>query len=132
MDIQIDNSAEVGYVFPCKTATVLVSQSGTDDPELTFMFNSIGTITARRNGVGDYSLVSDGLFTAGKTLFPPFDGNAYLNMVVTNNPNIYYICMYWSDVNTIGIGLCDTSFNPVEFGSVIVGNPITIKLEVYP
>lgn len=53
---------------PFKLAGMLVSQTGTNDPTLTFLGNNIGTITGTRYAQGVYRFISSDLFIVGKTI----------------------------------------------------------------
>jgi hypothetical protein len=56
-----------GLGRPYKVYTALVSQSGTDAPVATVLENTIGNIVLTRNGIGQFTVTSDNLFTAYKT-----------------------------------------------------------------
>lgn len=50
-----------------KTAWGWITQSGSADPVVTYCENTIGAITWTRNGAGDYTGTSAGLFPEGRT-----------------------------------------------------------------
>jgi len=52
-----------------KVYTVLLTQSGTTNPVVTVLENTIGTINITRSGTGGYTITSSGLFTLNKTTF---------------------------------------------------------------
>ena len=73
-----------------KPYTILATQSGTSDPTVIVLENTIGIIVPTRTAVGTYRFTSSGLFTTDKTA--PVDdvmmdqlGNLYtLNNIDTN------------------------------------------------
>jgi hypothetical protein len=81
-----------------KVFTCTLTQTGTSDPVVTLLENTIGTINITRDGsAGRYLVASSGLFTANKTSFfintmtttsGPYGGFASIS---TNNINFMYI-----------------------------------------
>jgi hypothetical protein len=50
----VQDIADLAAGVPYKSYVAIVSQSGTNNPIVTVMENTIGTMTVTRNGVGDY------------------------------------------------------------------------------
>ena len=63
--IEIINGSNV-----VKDYAILISQSEVASPTVTELYNSLGTVTVSRVGVGTYQFTSSGLFTIDKTVFP--------------------------------------------------------------
>lgn len=80
------------YLVPSaaiKRYVALVSQSGTDDPAVTVLENSLGAaVVWTRNGVGDYLATLAGAFPQGRTAIqqPPFDLFNNLNFIQVSGP----------------------------------------------
>ena len=55
--------------LPYKVYTALLTQNGVNAPTAVVLENTLGSITFAYNGVGAYSVLSTGLFTASKTAF---------------------------------------------------------------
>ena len=60
------NLTDVG--LPYKVYSALLTQTGTADPVVTVVENTLGVITINRDSSGRYSVNSSGLFTLNKTI----------------------------------------------------------------
>jgi hypothetical protein len=80
-----------GGALPYKVFAGLISQSGTSAPtlEATFVNELGGDITFSRGGVGNYKILSDGLFTNLKTaaIVSSAIGGAYAEVLPLSNEN---------------------------------------------
>lgn len=80
-----------------KVYTVLLTQTGTADPVVTIVENTLGTITINRDYVGRYSVNSSGLFTSNKTI-------VYISTITTQaGPYGGYASISINSQNTIHI-----------------------------
>lgn len=53
-----------------KEYNALLTQSGVASPTVAELYNTLGTVTVSRTGVGVYQFTTSGLFTIDKTVFP--------------------------------------------------------------
>ena len=89
------------YIRPYDVYTALISQSGTDDPTIIVLENTIGAIEWTRVEVGEYYGTLTGAFTTDKTC--GFMGNSVASQdwfAWMNNGN--------TDINTVNIQTFDT------------------------
>ena len=56
-----------GNQAPYKVYTALLTQSGTEAPTAVVLQNTLGELTFEYDNVGQYKIISNGLFTVGKT-----------------------------------------------------------------
>ena len=99
----VDNTDPLNPILndprPYKVYTALLSQSGTDAPVATVLENTLGDIEYNRNNIGNYSIVSNGLFIVGKTtiefgvlnLTDAVSGQIILSDELTPNENEFQI-----------------------------------------
>jgi hypothetical protein len=104
-------------VVPYKKYIATVSQTGTADPTVTVLENTIGDIVWTRNAVGVYQGVLTGAF--------PDDFKTYLmiNQNTQSGGQINYI--NWFDASTIEIATLDTTFTPDD--SLLLNTTIEIR-----
>jgi hypothetical protein len=104
-------------VVPYKKYIATVSQTGTADPTVTVLENTIGDIVWTRVGVGVYQGVLLGAF--------PDQDKTYLliNQNTQSGGQINYI--NWFDVDTIEISTLDTTFTPDD--SLLLNTTIEIR-----
>ncbi len=90
-------SGLTGVGLPYKVYAVLLTQTGTANPVVTIVENTLGVITINRDSVGRYSVNSLGLFTSNKTIVyistitssaGPYGGYASIS---NNSQNTIYI-----------------------------------------
>lgn len=103
---------------PYKVFTALLEQTGTADPVVNVLENTIGTILVIRSGVGDYKLKSSGLFTLSKTtcMLNPGRFYQYLQSVTISDSSTI-------NFNTYAI----TSGNPASDGALYL-TPIEVRV----
>jgi hypothetical protein len=63
-----DGSNLTGIELPYKVYAALLTQTGTADPVVTIVENTLGTVTINRDSNGRYSVNSSSLFTSNKTI----------------------------------------------------------------
>jgi hypothetical protein len=104
-------------VVPYKKYVATISQTGTSDPTVTILENTIGDIMWTRVGVGVYQGVLS-------TAFPDQD-KTYLmiNQNTQSGGQINYI--NWFDASTIEIATLDTTFTPDD--SLLLNTTIEIR-----
>jgi len=104
-------------VVPYKKYVATISQTGTADPTVTVLENTIGDIVWTRVGVGVYQGVLLGAF--------PDQDKTYLliNQNTQSGGQINYI--NWFDVDTIEISTLDTTFTPDD--SLLLNTTIEIR-----
>jgi hypothetical protein len=61
------SSGGSNYSPPYKSAVLLLTQTGTNAPVITTLYNNIGNITSSYSSSGVYNLISSGLFVINKT-----------------------------------------------------------------
>ena len=95
----IDKSTLQTQLLGYKVYSALISQRRTSAPTQTGLIaNTLGEILFAYNGVGDYNIVSAGLFTSA-------DKFSY-----TASPsNGYQITLRWVDVNTVSLSVMSNS-----------------------
>jgi hypothetical protein len=72
---------------PYNSYTALLTQTGTSAPVATVLENTIGTITITRNGTGEYTITSSGLFTLNKTTFDITPIQGFIKQSALSNIN---------------------------------------------
>lgn len=103
-----------------KIAFGFFTQSGTSAPAVTTLINTLGgPIAGGRSTVGDYRLQTSGLWTANKTIVPPFlgEGFGYMALGQTQITDSFYNYQV-IDTNDVQCFVCDGDFNPVELSSI--------------
>jgi hypothetical protein len=85
--VSISNVIGANY----KVYSALISQSGTDAPTAIVLQNTIGTITFTYNNIGQYNILSSGLFTADKIWTIP----------TYNDDTAFEMSILWSNANTL-------------------------------
>lgn len=116
--------------------TALLSQSGTDAPVATVLENTIGAVTTDRSSAGSYSMLSDNLFTANKTIIPPFgdfggDGGVYLPLQDGADVLGYYT-VYFTGIDEITIQVHALNGDLTDLSTLIGVSKIFIEIRVYP
>ena len=92
-----DGSNLTGVGVPYKIYSALLTQSGTTDPVVTIIENTLGIITINRDSTGRYSVNSSGLFTSNKTI-------VYINTITSSaGPYGGYASISNNSQNTIYI-----------------------------
>lgn len=67
----------------------LLTQSGVSSPIVTELYNSVGTVSVSRVGVGTYEFTSSGLFTVNKTVFSnDVQQDKYGNLYILEQINV--------------------------------------------
>lgn len=85
-----------------KVYSALISQSRTSAPIQTGLIqNTLGAILFAYNGVGDYNIISAGLFTSENKF-----------SYTASSPNGYQIALRWVDVNTVSLSVMSNSGTP--------------------
>jgi hypothetical protein len=87
----IDDIIALAYTPPYKVYSALISQLGTDAPTAIVLENTIGTITFSYNNIGQYNILSDGLFITDKTWTNP----------TYNDVTVLPISIFRSNANTL-------------------------------
>jgi hypothetical protein len=64
----IKNNGEITTAPTPKVYVALLTQTSTNAPVATVLENTLGTVTLTYEGTGSYMVVSNGLFTVGKTV----------------------------------------------------------------
>ena len=81
-----------------KVYSALLTQTGTADPVVTVVTNTLGTVTIARDSPGRYSVTTSGLFTLNKTVISintittsagPYGG--YTGFTGSGSTNVFYI-----------------------------------------
>ena len=81
-----------------KVYSALLTQTGTADPVVTVVTNTLGTVTIARDSPGRYSVTTSGLFTLNKTVISintittsagPYGG--YTGFTNSGSTNVFYI-----------------------------------------
>jgi hypothetical protein len=92
-----DGSNLTGVGLPYKVYAVLLTQTGTANPVVTIIENTLGIITINRDSTGRYSVNSSGLFTSNKTI-------VYINTITSSaGPYGGYASISNNSQNTIYI-----------------------------
>ena len=125
----------IGY----KIAIINFAQSATDDPNPTVLQNLIGAITYTRLGVGSYSINSAALFTADKTIIPPFGdffGN-WNNMSPVFDSGgtgalVGFFFAYYSSSSSLRIEVYDNTGTAIEWSTLFGDTKIPITICVFP
>lgn len=110
----------VNAIMP-KEYIALISQSSTSVPTLTIIKNDFtGTITATRNGAGDYTLTNSvSEFTANKTV-----------VNIDNSTN--YAVKFTGATRTGGTTISLATFNLSDFAADTLLLNDVLKIQVYP
>ena len=115
----------------------LLSQSGVANPIANVLQNTIvGAVTPQRSSLGNYFIESIGNFPYDKIFLGNginLDGFTYIP--VSNGSAItgYYTIYTTGDGDSINISFVDSSFNPIEWSSLLPNNsPLCIEIRVYP
>ena len=67
----ISDILDIAATYAYKSYVVFFSQSGTNNPVITELYNTIGTITWNRSSTGNYTATAaSGTFPSNKTFFP--------------------------------------------------------------
>ena len=80
-----------------KVYVAILDQTGTNNPVVTILENTLGTINITRSSTGEYTIASSGLFTLNKTSFDITPIQGFIKQTPLN------------DVNTIGFETRNTS-----------------------
>lgn len=102
-----------------KVYTALLTQVGTNPPTATVLENTIGNITFSYDGIGQYSIVSNGLFTTNKT-------TVFTSMNFYNDYNI--IGHDYNSTSTIVIGTINVSLLTTSQNNLLTRTPIEIRV----
>lgn len=114
------NGVSVNSIVPTYQKYIAtISQTGTFDPTVTILENTIGNIVWTRIATGQYQ----GTLTGA---FPNLDKTYCIISQVNSSQGVYYI--NWTSANTIQIEWYDFSFTQLD--SVLFYN--TIEIRVYP
>ena len=114
------NGVSVNSIVPTYQKYIAtISQTGTSDPAVTILENTIGNIVWTRIAAGQY----EGTLTGA---FPSADKTYCMISQVNSSQGVYYI--NWTSANTIQIEWYDFSFTQLD--SVLFYN--TIEIRVYP
>jgi hypothetical protein len=116
-NLTVTSTINGAVVVPYKKYVATISQTGTADPTVTVLENTIGDIVWTRVGVGVYQGVLLGAF--------PDQDKTYLliNQNTQSGGQINYI--NWFDVDTIEISTLDTTFTPDD--SLLLNTTIEIR-----
>ena len=118
-----------------KVYTALLTQTGTSDPVATVLENTLGDIVWSRVGVGHYSGVLLGAFTANKTICPQFpslrfEGNGtYLPIASDAFNQLGSIIAFCQDDTNFEIQTTDLV--ALSEWSTILGSSFLIEIRVY-
>jgi hypothetical protein len=117
-------------------ATIAQLTGTGDDPTPTLFTNTLGdTVVWTRFSAGIYEgTISNGAFTSGKTIFPPFGNNQYVIMGIGNSlPFDYGYSVSYAGINKIQVNVYKTSdYSSVDLYTALLETPILIQVEVYP
>ncbi len=114
------NGVSVNTIVPTYQKYIAtISQTGTLDPTVTILENTIGNIVWTRIAAGQY----EGTLTGA---FPNLDKTYCMISQVNSSQGVYYI--NWTSANTIQIEWYDFSYTQLD--SVLLYN--TIEIRVYP
>ncbi len=108
-------------------------QNPTDAVTINELENTLGAVIWTRNGVGDYSGTSAGLFTENKTFIPPFDLTGYTYLPISDSGFFSYgYRVKWISVNEIKFNLYNAAFAPADLADVVGSSGmIPIEIRVY-
>jgi len=107
-------------VRPYKVYTAIVTAWDSDAPVAIELENTIGTITITRQGTGRYTIVSDSLFTEGKTVL--FYGSISKRDEYASDPQLIST---WENANFIRL---DTLIDGADSNFVIWETPIEFRV----
>lgn len=105
-----------------KVYTALVTQEGVDSvPFAVELENTIGDISYTYNAVGRYSIISDSLFTSGKTTIfvGPLANDLVTGFCILNSVGVSEIIIFTYTTN---------SFPVIESNSMLINTPIEIRV----
>lgn len=115
-----------------KMAIVELVQTGTSNPVINVTYNTLGgALSAVRNGVGNYSITSAGLFTVGQTYTPPFDKDGWVYLALgqaTAFDHAYNL--FASSANEIVLTTYTAAFVPAELSDITGGNTMVFFIFV--
>lgn len=98
-DFQMRDMQNVGS--PAGEYTALLTQAGTAAPTANFAINSVGTVAIARSSAGVYTLTTDGLWVADKTLvLVTISGTAVVVKAVRTSANVITISTFAADGTT--------------------------------
>lgn len=108
---------------PYKALVGIINQSGTSDPTLTVLENTIGgTFTPLRDFAGNYHISSTASLTSGKT-------TVFVSPIINNlTGSLQYAEGYYSNASTIGLNTYNASGVEVENGII----NLSMEIRVYP
>ncbi len=108
------------FARPYKVYTAIVSQSGTNNPTVAVLENTLGTVTATRNNAGVYYLSS-----------PTFNGLSDSNKVYVSLSNGglvgVFIAQYIPPQSLVRINTFDLSGTPTD----VLLNNASVEIRVY-
>lgn len=112
-----------------------IRQTGTNNPTLTILQNTIGDIVWTREGVGSYKGTLTGAFgneTTLNTIFGDFggDGNPYIPISQTTSITGYYT-MYLNPENEIFLLTVDNTFAAAEMSTLLGTTRLPINIEFF-
>lgn len=102
-----------------KVYVALLTQTGTNNPIVTVLENTLGQVNVVRNTAGNYSFVSNGLFLQNKTTINH-------KSVVSDDAN-YVMISYISSVNSIDF----TTYDTFVQSDNILSYPLSVEIRVY-
>jgi hypothetical protein len=109
--------------MPYKSYVVFFSQSGTNNPVITELYNTIGTITWNRSSTGNYTATAaSGTFPSNKTFFPNKQFCRYSESGIVRN-----VYMSIAGVSNDLIGLSQSN----ESGIAVDGLNFNLEIRVY-
>lgn len=120
-----------------KIYKVLVSQTGTGNPTVTVLENTLGTVTWTRSSAGNYYITSNDLFTDGKTFIPgntnAEDGSSYSYHSIGSGGNIIgWISFAKEDSGQLLMQtISSATNNAVEFSTLLPNSTYPFEIIVY-
>jgi hypothetical protein len=114
--------ADLAAGIPYKSYVAIVNQSGTNNPTVSVLENTIGTMTVTRNAVGVYYFASSG--------FGGFAGNNKVVVLITNGQSTtgLYQGQYVPPIGTVTV----TSLNTSNSATDGLLSNATIEIRLYP
>ena len=117
----ISDILDIAATYTYTSYVVFFSQSGGNDPTITELYNTIGTITWQRSSAGNYTATAAaGTFPSNQTFFPNKQFCRYSDSSGARN-------IYMSTIggNLIALSQYDESSNPID------GLNFNLEIRVY-
>lgn len=118
-----------------KNYTALISQVGTNTPDIVVLENSLGNIVWTRESAGRYIATLANTFTIGKTYCPPFDRKGYTVMPIWANAAYDFGYQVTEDItiapDALAMNVYDKDYNSVDISSIAENLELFIEIRVY-